>query len=152
MTSREFVVDEGYASRATLAAMRWPRPLGWVLYLYAPFVVIVGLTLFGGRPAGTALVVIGILATLAIPLIIFRRSTTLLRRQLPVGSTIRATFEPSEFTVERAGARLTLAYDQVRGARRLGEIVAYRNINGLTYVLPGSVVTDDDLARLTGPR
>jgi hypothetical protein len=152
MSSAEFVVDRGYAARASLAVMRWPRPLGWVLYLYPPFVVILGLTLFWGQPSGTSLVVIGALATVAIPLIVYLRSTSVLRRLLPVGTTISATFDSSDFTVQRAGARVTLSYDQVTRARRIGDIVAYRNINGLTWVLPGSVVTEADLARLGGPR
>ena len=146
----EFVVDDDYAARATLAAMRWPRPLGWVTYLYGPLVAVVGLIQFLAGGNGTILLVIGVVLGIAFPVIAYGRSIALLRRQVPVGSIIRAAFDSAEFTVERAGSRLTQSYDQVRGARRLGEIVVFRNINGLTYVLPGAIVSDADLLHLGG--
>lgn len=151
MSSAEFVVDDGYASRASLAAMRWTRPLVLLLYLYFPLIAVIGIIRLALGGDGWLFFVGGLLLTVLFPVFIYRRSVAMLRRQLPVGSTIRVAFEPAEFTVERSGSRITLSYDQARGARRIGSIVVYRNINGLSYVLPGELVPDADLARLGGP-
>jgi len=144
----EYVVDEQYPGRiaAVTAGQSLRTPWPWIGIATA--VLAAGLAVRGGPEFLWVVAAIALLSGVLLPLMTYVLIRQIGRRQFPPGSVLRIGFGEDFVSTQSPMESSTTAYAMFSGAKRRGDFVLLRlRANKAWAVLPGELVSDEDLAR-----
>ncbi|CAN5253396.1 hypothetical protein BH11ACT3_BH11ACT3_11900 [soil metagenome] len=147
--TREFTVDEGYATKASWALTRRlvvQRATTWLGLIFAA--VAVGLALLGVDIMWWLALLLVVAVLVPIPLV-FSSVRRGYRKSFPPGTVLQTGFGTTRFTNAAPQFTTTLDYTIYDAARREGDFVWLRRRDTKRgwSVFPGALFGDDDLAR-----
>lgn len=148
--TREFTIGPGDARRAAWALTRTTvvRPVGVVLVGLAVLVGVAGIVRGATLWPALAILSFGVLLPFLIYLLGRRRFGIV----FPPGTVVKVGFGDTVFRTEAVDTGSSLTYAFYERARRVGDVVVLGDGRVVSSYLPGSLFTDEDLARFPRTR
>jgi hypothetical protein len=149
VTARTYTVDSqwltGAARAYTWVAIRYTR----IVWLLAALLVVSVVLDLVRHVIGYSIP--AVLFAIALPLLILFNSRRIIRRQLPIGSSVQVEFGETTLNVTTPLTKSEMSYDLFTRAVRIGGFALLRQTSSGWVIMDGSVASDEDLARIAPP-